>query len=188
MSILVILGIAVGLSMDCLAVSMACGVRLRKPTLRQTLKLAAAFGGAQALMPVLGWLAGRSVVSIIQNFDHWLAFALLAFVGGKMIWEYFSGGDEVGECVGDPTSGREFFLLTIATSIDALAVGLSLAFVNTGILLPAVIIGVVCFAITVAGVRLGVKASEVWGRRMEFVGGLVLIGIGIKVLLEHLGK
>ncbi|MFA6035302.1 MAG: manganese efflux pump MntP family protein [Myxococcota bacterium] len=184
MNLLVLLGIAVGLSMDCLAVSMACGTRLKTPTTAQTARLAAAFAFAQAAMPVIGWAAGRTIVGMISAYDHWVAFALLAFIGGKMVYEYFGG--EESEETGDPTVGRELFILAIATSLDALAVGLSLAVLNAGIVLPALLIGATCFVITVIGVKLGVKASEVWGRRMELVGGLVLIGIGARILLEHL--
>lgn len=179
------LGIAVGLSMDCLAVSLGCGMRLGCPDNRQTLRTALAFGAAQAIMPVIGWAAGHSVVGYIKDYDHWLAFALLSFVGGKMIREYFEKECAEEEAC-DPTKGRELLVLSIATSIDALAVGLSLAFLDAGIALPAVIIGVTCFVITVAGMRLGSKASELFGRRMELVGGLVLIAIGVKILAEHL--
>ena len=186
MDIVVLFGIAVGLSMDCLAVSMACGMRLVRPGAAQTLRMAAAFGGAQALMPVIGWAAGHTVVSYIKDYDHWLAMGLLSFVGGKMIYEYFERDDECDEKVCDPTRGRELLVLSIATSIDALAVGLSLAFLEAGIALPAVIIGVTCFCITLAGVKLGGRASALFGKRMELLGGLVLIGIGVKILVEHL--
>ena len=140
MGLIVVFGIAVGLSMDCLAVSMACGMRLGRPDMKQSLRMALAFGGAQAIMPVIGWAAGHTVVAYIKDYDHWLAFGLLAFVGGKMIHEYF--GRECDEPACDPTKGRELLVLSIATSIDALAVGLSLAFLETGIVLPAAIIGV----------------------------------------------
>lgn len=186
MDLLVMFGIAVGLSMDCLAVSLGCGMRLGCPDNRQTLRMALAFGAAQAIMPVIGWAAGHSVVGYIKDYDHWLAFALLSFVGGKMIFEYFEKECPEEEKACDPTRGRELLVLSIATSIDALAVGLSLAFLEAGIALPAIIIGVTCFAITLFGVKLGGKASELLGKRMELVGGLVLVAIGVKILVEHL--
>jgi putative Mn2+ efflux pump MntP len=187
MDLITIFGMAVGLSMDCLAVSMACGMRLSRPSATQAIRMALAFGGAQAVMPVVGWLAGRTVVDFIKDYDHWLAFLLLALVGGKMIREYFEEGDECAENGKDLTKGRDLLLLSIATSIDALAVGLSLAFLETGIALPAAVIGATCFSITFAGVMAGGKASDLWGRRMELVGGAVLILIGVKILAEHLG-
>ncbi|MBI5526007.1 MAG: manganese efflux pump [Deltaproteobacteria bacterium] len=187
MDLITIFGMAVGLSMDCLAVSMACGMRLGRPSAAQAVRMALAFGGAQAVMPVAGWLAGRTVVDIIKDYDHWLAFALLALVGGKMIREYFEKGEECAENARDPTKGRDLLLLSIATSIDALAVGLSLAFIKSGIAVPAAVIGVTCFAITFAGVLVGGKASDLWGRRMDLLGGLILILIGVNILAEHLG-
>lgn len=185
MDLIVLLGIAVGLSMDCLAVSMACGMRLGCPEPRQSVRLALSFGGAQALMPIIGWGAGRTVSDQIKDFDHWLAMALLAFVGGKMIWEYLRRNKECPEPVCDPTTGRELLFLSIATSIDALAVGLSLAFLETGILVPAAVIGFTSFVVTLAGIRIGGKAGGLWGKRMELVGGCILILTGIKILVEH---
>ena len=182
MSFIEMLLLAVGLSMDCFAVAASCGVRLDKPRPAQALRLGAAFGFAQGFMPVVGWLAGSTVVSLIKDYDHWIAFALLAFVGIKMIREYFEVDHDESK-KGDPTKGRELFILSVATSIDALAVGLSLAFLGTRIFLPAFVIGVSCFCITVFGVYLGVRTKDIWGRRMELVGGVVLIGIGVKVLI-----
>lgn len=183
--ILTILGIAVGLAMDALAVAIATGIALGVVSRRQTFRLAFHFGLFQFLMPVVGWLAGRLVERWIAPVDHWVAFGLLAFVGGKMMYEGFSGDDETRKA-SDPTRGATLVLLSIATSIDALAVGLSLGVMNTSIWVPAVVIGVVCGALTTAGMHLGRLAGERFGHRVEVLGGLVLVGIGVKILVEHL--
>jgi putative Mn2+ efflux pump MntP len=185
MSGLTILGLAVGLAMDALAVAIATGFALGRPSPRQVLRLALAFGFFQFLMPVVGWLAGRSVEAYIREVDHWIAFSLLAFVGGKMLWEARRNGTEVSP--GDPTRGWMLLVLSIATSIDALAVGLSMAFLGGPVWMPSVVIGLVAFAFTAAGVVAGARVGRALGRWPEVVGGLVLLGIGVKILVEHLG-
>ena len=180
------LGLAVGLAMDALAVSIAVGLRLGTLTGRHVFRLAFHFGLFQFLMPVIGWLAGRTVESHIRGVDHWLAFILLAFVGGKMLWEARPGARE-GAAPGDPTRGWMLVLLSIATSIDALAVGLTLGLLQVSIWAPSVVIGLVACAFTAAGILSGSRIGTRLGRWPQVVGGLVLIGIGVKILIEHLG-
>ncbi|MCA1986113.1 MAG: manganese efflux pump MntP family protein [Desulfovibrio sp.] len=174
--------------MDAFAVALATGACLDRPSLAQTARMAVAFGVFQALMPVLGWLLGLSFKEYIESFDHWVAFAMLAFVGGKMLYECFSDGGEEGACrPKDPTRGLQLLLLAIATSLDAMAVGLSFSLLGEPIVFPAVVIGLVCLALTAFGVLLGhsFKRFRLVGRYAELAGGLVLIGIGLKILQEH---
>ena len=178
------LGLAVGLAMDALAVAIGTGLVLKHLTFRHVFRLAFHFGLFQFLMPVLGWLAGRTIDAYIRGFDHWVAFGLLAFVGGKMLWE--ARRKEAEARPGDPTRGWMLVLLSVATSIDALAVGLSMAFLHVSIWLPSAVIGLVAFAFTVAGLLLGSRVGHTLGRWPEVVGGLVLLGIGAKILAEHL--
>lgn len=186
MSLIFILGIAVALAMDCFAITigMACGVR--GLTMRQAVRMAAYFGGFQFVMPIAGWLAGDRLLGVIRHFDHWVAFGLLALIGGRMIWESVEMSDEEKACRPDQTRGQRLLLLALATSIDALAVGLSLGVVGTSVLYPAAIIGVTSFVLTIVGARLGPIVGRVVGKRAELVGGIILIGIGVKILLEHL--
>jgi len=181
-----ILIIALGLSADCFAVAFGGSCSLKKITPIQVLRLAFFFGGFQAIMPTLGWLLGRTFVQFIGPFDHWLAFGLLAFVGGKMIWEFFHEKAEASEKEVDITRGSKLLLLSVATSIDAMAAGLSFAFLEVNIVLAIVTIGVVSFIVTVIGVMLGRKMGSFLGRWAELVGGLVLIGIGLRIVIEHL--
>jgi len=184
MSTLTLLGIALGLAMDAFAVAIGAGLQLCGATPRQVFRLAWHFGLFQALMPIIGWLAGRTVSEYIEPVDHWIAFGLLAFIGGKMIYEAFQHDEEAEVC--DPTKGWRMVMLSIATSIDALAVGLSLALLGTSIWWPALVIGVVAGVMTIIGMELGKRFGALLGRRMEVVGGLILIAIGIKILVEHL--
>ncbi len=186
MSFLLILGIALALAMDAFAVSLGLGCGMKGLTRGQVLRLALAFGLFQFAMPVLGWLAGGTLIHIIRGVDHWIAFGLLAFIGGRMIFESFHLSEEEKACRPDQTRGRPLLILALATSIDALAVGLSLGVVRVGIVYPAAVIGVTCFALTVAGALLGPVVGRVVGKRAELLGGLVLLGIGIKILAEHL--
>ena len=188
MSIIFILGIAVALAMDCFAVSlgMACGSG--RLTSRQAVRMAGFFGGFQFVMPVAGWLAGDRLLALIRDFDHWAAFGLLALIGGRMIFESFGLSEEEKACRPDQTQGARLVILSVATSIDALAVGLSLGVIKTAILLPAGVIGLTSFLMTVAGAKLGPVAGRVAGRRAELLGGFILVGIGVKILLEHLSR
>jgi putative Mn2+ efflux pump MntP len=184
MEFLSILLIALGLSADCFAVALSASIANRNLSRLQITKVSFSFGFFQALMPIFGWLAGRSIVNLIANIDHWIAFALLAFVGGHMIWE--SLHEKENEKPPDVSHGWRLLILSIATSIDALAVGLAFALAGTNIWIAAPLIGVTCFVISGIGFFIGKKAGSVLGKRAEIIGGLILIGIGIKILLEHL--
>jgi manganese efflux pump family protein len=187
MDIVIVMGMAVALAMDCFAVAMGMSCGLNRLTARQTLRLAIFFGAFQFGMPLVGWFAGENIIRYIERVDHWIAFGLLAFVGGKMILESFEKGrDEPGVPPIDRTRGIPLLVLSLATSIDALAVGLSLAMVRTGILLPAAVIGVISFGLTVLGSKLGPLVGRMAGRRAELAGGLILIGIGARILAGHL--
>lgn len=185
MTTLSLIGIAIGLAMDAFAVSIGAGLTLKTVDARQTFRLAWHFGLFQAMMPVLGWLAGLSIASWIAPVDHWIAFGLLAVIGAKMIYEALKDAD--GDAPrSDPTKGWSLVLLSVATSIDALAVGLTLALLNVDIWYPAVVIGLVAGAFTAVGMQLGTRFGALLGRRMEVVGGVILIAIGVQILVEHL--
>ncbi len=182
-----LIALSVALAMDAFAVSIVTGLALDTMTRRHVFRLAFHFGLFQALMPVLGWLAGSAVQPYIAAFDHWIAFGLLAFVGGKMLHESLSADSDGEERVGrDPTAGWSLFVLSVATSIDALAVGLSLAMVRAPIAVPALVIGLVAGGFTTVGMVLGRRIGTAWGKRVEVLGGLLLIGIGLRILVEHL--
>lgn len=185
MDLVTLLAIAVGLAMDAFAVSIASSVSLGRVTGRQVFRLSSSFGLFQALMPVAGWAMGLTFVGLVAGWDHWLAFGLLAFVGCRAIWQSLKADGERRDCQ-DPTTGINLLLLSVATSIDALAVGLSFAAMKLTILVPVLVIGAVAAAFTVAGMLLGCRLGSLFGRRMEFAGGLILIGIGIKIALEHM--
>ena len=185
MNLLTLLGIAVGLAMDAFAVAIGIGLNARQVSPRMTVRLAWHFGLFQALMPIVGWLAGLSVERWISGVDHWVAFALLATIGGHMIYEALYG-DAAARAAKDPTRGASLVVLSVATSIDALAVGLSLALLGVEIWYPAVVIGVVAFAFTAVGLHLGRRFGALFGRRMEVLGGVILIAIGVRILIDHL--
>ena len=185
MSFFVILGIAVGLAMDTLAVAIATSVMLGRVTARQVFRFSFHFGLFQATMPVIGWLAGTTVVEYIEGYDHWVAFGLLAFIGGKAIYEALTDTAQKVESRGDPTRGFSLVMLSTATSIDALAVGLSFAVLNVRIWYPVAVIGVVTAAITCLGMLVGSRLGARFGRRIEIVGGLILLAIGLKILVQH---
>ncbi|MDD1656625.1 MAG: manganese efflux pump MntP family protein [Methanomicrobiales archaeon] len=174
--------IAVGLAMDCFAVALVAGVAQGKSRIRNAIRIALAFGSFQSGMLILGWWAGTLVLGIIAPFDHWVAFGLLALIGVKMVRE----SREEEEAPSDLTLGT-LLLLSVATSIDSLAVGISLAVLSPEVLVPAVIIGAVTFGIALAGALLGGRIREAYGRMMVMAGGLLLIGIGVRILLEHYG-
>jgi len=180
-----LLGIAVGLAMDALAVAIATGILLGNVSGRQTFRLSFHFGLFQFLMPIGGWLAGLSVERYLSGYDHWLAFGLLGLIGVKMIYEAVrkSGAERA---VSDPTRGFSLVLLSVATSLDALAVGLSLGVLRVRIWYPAVVIGLVAAALTAIGMHVGAPLGNRLGRKMEIFGGLVLIGIGCNILFQHL--
>jgi putative Mn2+ efflux pump MntP len=180
-----LLAIAVALAMDAFAVAIVAGLSVTPLTKKHVFRLAFHFGLFQAVMPTIGWAAGIAVQQHIAAFDHWLAFGLLAIVGGKMIWGARSDGRGTRRSSSDPTSGWELLMLSVATSIDALAVGLSLALIGSGIFLPALVIGIVAAGFTCAGMLLGRQIGSRWGQRVEVFGGLILLAIGIKIVLEH---
>jgi len=178
-----IFGISLALAMDAFAVALAAGAVLNPLTRRHLFRLGFHFGLFQALMPIVGWLIGMAVQKWISAYDHWIAFVLLAFVGGKMIREAFD--EEKDKAVSDPTRGLTMVMLSVATSIDALAVGLSLALLRVSVWLPAAVIGLVAGVLTLLGMMLGRRLGNNWGKRVEVCGGLVLCIIGLKILLEH---
>lgn len=180
-----VLLIALGLSADCFAVALGGSIAMRSLSRLQVLRAAIAFGFFQALMPALGWLIGQTVVDLIADYDHWVAFGLLAIVGGHMLWESFRHhGGRAGRT--DITKGLPLLVLSLATSIDALAVGLTFPFIEVNVAVASPTIGVVAFVATVVGFLLGRKVGELVGRRAAAVGGLLLIAIGIRILLTHL--
>ncbi|OPX34508.1 hypothetical protein B1H10_03540 [candidate division KSB1 bacterium 4484_188] len=185
MSTIVIIGIALGLAMDALAVAVTTGIILPKITPRHYFRLSFHFGLFQAFMPVVGWLAGRSIAGYIQAWDHWIAFGLLGFIGGKMIYESFQ--EHRSQEVSDPTRGLRLVTLSFATSVDALAIGLSLAILGVEIVAPAIFIGIITMLLTIIGMKIGQKIGLLFGRWVEKIGGIILIGIGVKILIEHLG-
>lgn len=185
MSLVSIVLIAVGLSMDAFAVAICKGLKMRTVSYGKTLLIALFFGGFQALMPIVGWLLGYKFQRHIGSFDHWIAFILLAFIGGKMIYESFkSDNDEVN----DSLRISELFILAIATSIDALAVGIAFAVMNmTNIYFSAGVIGLITFIFSIVGVLVGSKFGSVYKNKAELTGGIILVLLGLKILLEHLG-
>ena len=184
MSFFSILVIAIGLGMDAFAVAIGSGIALKSRSQAPVFRLSSSFGFFQFIMPVIGWSAGLTISTFIQDYDHWLAFILLAGIGGKMIYDALRDGKEISHS--DPTRGLSLLMLSIATSIDALAVGLSLAFLKVAIFYPSVVIGTVAFAMTWIGMAFGERFGRVFGKKVEIAGGLILLGIGVKILLEHL--
>ncbi len=184
MLVITIFGIALGLAMDALAVAISTGIALPDLTARHYFRLSFHFGLFQAVMPVLGWFLGHSIVHLIASFDHWIALLLLAFVGGKMIRGSLQDEQERSES--DPTRGTRLVVLSVATSIDAFAVGLSLGVIGMDIWLPAVAIGLVTAGLTLVGMKIGGFLGNRFGKNVERLGGILLIGIGIKIVLEHL--
>ena len=176
-----LLGIAVGLAMDAFAVAIGAGISVAPVTPRHTFRLAFHFGLFQFMMPVAGWFAGREVAGYIGAYDHWVAFGLLGFVGGKMLWEAHAAQESRARL--DPTRGWMLVTLSVATSIDALAVGLSMALLGISIWIPSVVIGIVAAALTFVGIRFGSRLGRRWGRWAEAIGGVVLLAIGLRILL-----
>jgi putative Mn2+ efflux pump MntP len=177
--------IAVGLSMDAVAVSLAASATNRAPGRRATFRLSFHFGLFQAMMPVVGWALGVSVAPYIASIDHWLAFALLGFVGGRMIHAAVAGGAREA-LPRDPSRGTTLVMLSVATSIDALAIGLTLAMLGHDIWHAAPIIGVVTGSLSFAAILVGRRVGAAVGARMEIVGGIALVAIGARILAEHL--
>lgn len=187
MSFWPLLLIAIGVSADAFAVALGKGLHMRRFNYRYALIVAATFGAFQALMPLVGWLLGSQFADYITEFDHWIAFGLLAAVGGKMLWEAFSSHEDTEKDV-DSVNVRELLVLAIATSIDALAVGISFAFLpDVPITGAIVLIGVTTLVISFVGVVLGHRVGIRLGKPAEIAGGVILILIGLRILTDHLG-
>ena len=178
--------IAVGLAMDAFAVSVCKGLGMKRLNGRVAFVLAVLFGLFQGGMPVIGWFLGSQFMWLIEPVDHWIAFCLLGFIGTKMIWDALHEEDESAGAT-DYVAWGEFLMLAVATSIDALAVGISFAALNVGILLPVVVIGLVTCLLSLVGVVIGHVFGSRYEKPAQITGGVVLILIGVKVLLEHLG-
>ena len=183
MELLAVVAIAVGLAMDTFAVSIVTGAAYKQLHIRHTLRMAGFFGGFQAFMPVVGYLAGLTARQYVSNYDHWIAFGILAAVGLKMIYESFKIKEE--RRTPNPANLAVVFALAVATSIDALAVGITLSLITSAIALAVIIIGVVTFGLSFAGVYIGKKFGHFFEGGIEAIGGLVLIGLGIKIVLQH---
>ena len=181
--------IGVGLSMDAFAVSICQGLSMTKIKWGNALTVGLYFGGFQALMPFTGWMLGSQFAGRIQQYDHWVAFVLLLLIGGNMIREALSGEEDEAEdaAIGAGLDHKKLFLMAIATSIDALAVGVTFAFLDTAILPAIGIIGTTTFFISVAGVAVGCWFGARYKKRAEITGGVILVLLGVKILLEHLG-
>ena len=178
-----ILLIAVALAMDAFAVSIASGVTIKQLKMRHALTIGAWFGLFQAVMPFIGWVSGVKLRAFIGGVDHWIAFALLFFIGGKMIYESFK--IEEVEKRTDPLDMYVLFVLSVATSIDALAAGMSFAMLDVSIAMPVLVIGVVTFVMSVGGVWIGDKCGHLFEKRIEIFGGFLLIAVGVKILVSH---
>lgn len=179
--------LAAGLSMDAFSVSVCKGLGMQRVNWKVTIVLALAFGGFQAGMPVIGWALGTQFLWLIEPIDHWIAFGLLAFIGGNMIREALSEGDDEQEETPDTIDWGELLMLAIATSIDALTVGIAFASLSVNIWLSVALIGVTTFVFSVAGVLIGNQFGMRFRKPAQIAGGIILILIGLKVLLEHLG-
>lgn len=189
MSIFELFLIAVGLSMDAFAVAICKGLSMRKMNYRHAAVIALFFGGFQALMPLIGWVLGKQFERYITSVDHWIAFILLAIIGMNMIREALGKDDEEEEkgCQGDRLDLKELLMMAIATSIDALAVGVTFAFLQVSIVPAVSLIGITIFVLSLIGVSLGRVFGAKFKSKAEFLGGAILILIGVKILLEHLG-
>ena len=209
MNFLIVFLIAVGLAMDAFAVSVSTGMTVCDFNWRHNLKMSLLFGLFQFAMPVAGFFGASRFRSYIEGFDHWIAFALLILIGGKMLWEAFFSRSEAellekapncpvpsgdaaalsakkGLMAADLLTSKRLLILAVATSIDALAVGVSMAFLQVDIWWPSVLIGIVAFAFSYAGGFLGCRIGPVLGKTAEIAGGLILVGIGVKILFDHL--
>lgn len=181
---LTVILLALGLSMDAVAVSAGAAIARPQEPFWRAMRMPLAFGFFQALMPLIGWIGGAALVGWIAAWDHWLAFALLTGIGGKMLWEAWAGDDEAGP--GDPFAWGRLTVLAIATSIDALAAGLSIAVIGVPVLVAVGVIGATTAALCIPAVRLGARLGGRFAAAAEVLGGLTLIGIGAKILVDHL--
>jgi putative Mn2+ efflux pump MntP len=184
MHILTILVIAFALAMDAFAVSITSGIAIKRLRIEHALRIAFFFGLFQAVMPVMGWLAGAGMKDFISGVDHWIAFGLLSLIGCKMIYESTKMEPEKKGI--NPLNIYVLLFFSMATSIDALAVGISFAFLQIAIITPAVVIGIVTFSLSFLGVSVGNRLGHFFEQKIELAGGLILIAIGIKILVDHL--
>jgi len=184
MGLITIILTAIGLSMDAFAVSIVSGSAYKQLKIKHALRMAAFFGGFQAFMPLIGYLSGLTIKDRIANYDHWIAFGLLAAVGGKMFYESFKIGKNKQNF--DLSSLSVLLVLSVATSIDALAIGIALSFLRVPIIMIVVIIGLITFVVSFLGVFIGKKLGHFFENTIEAAGGLILIGLGAKILLEHI--
>lgn len=185
---IMLLLMGIGLAMDAFAVSICKGLSMRKVNKKQCFIIALFFGGFQALMPLIGWFLGSQFQECITRIDHWIAFVLLVFIGGKMMVEAIRDKEQDVEIteMDPPLKIKELFVLAVATSIDALAVGITFAFLDVPIVEAIIIIGIVTFILSVIGVYVGNFFGNRYKNKAEFIGGLILVVLGIKILLEHL--
>ena len=184
MSIIEIVLIAISLAMDAFAVSICKGLSMKKINWKKAIIIGIYFGGFQAIMPLIGYFLGETFENLVTNVDHWVMFALLGIIGINMIRESF---EDESKNINDNTSFKTMVVLAIATSIDALAVGITFAFLEVNLILAIILIGIITFIISLLGVKIGNKFGDKYESKAELVGGIILILIGIKVLLEHLG-
>jgi putative Mn2+ efflux pump MntP len=185
MSFFLVLPVAFALAMDAFAVSVGISVSQKEQRWDQRIRLASSFGFFQFIMPIIGWLAGQGFLEYIHDVDHWVAFSLLFLIGGKMVLDSFRAQRKMKNVPDDPSRGFRLIVLSVATSIDAFAVGLSFAALEIPILYPSVVIGIVAFLMTLLGTRIGPVIGQIAGKRAELLGGLILILIGIKIIVEH---
>ena len=181
--------LGIGLAMDAFAVSVCKGLGMRRLNKKQTLIIGLYFGGFQALMPLIGWLLGSQFQKYITSIDHWIAFILLGFIGGKMMIEAIRewNEEETVDVIDAPLDHKNMLVLAVATSIDALAVGITFAFLDTPIIKAITIIGITTMIISIIGVVVGNFFGSRYKSKAEFIGGLILVLLGLKILLEHLG-
>ena len=184
MEIIELILLTIGLGMDAIAVSVCKGISMKKMNWKKACIIGLYFGGFQAIMPVIGYFFGSSFESIITNIDHWIAFILLAIIGAKMIQEAFQKEEEE---YNEDISVKTMIVLSIATSIDALAVGITFAFLKVNLLLAITLIGTITFILSVIGTKIGNRFGDKYKSKAELAGGIILIIIGLKILLEHIG-
>lgn len=182
MSVFFIILTSFSLAMDAFAVSVCKGIAMKKMDWKKALIIGLYFGGFQALMPLIGYLLGVNFSELVKSVDHWIAFVLLGIIGGKMIKESFEGEEEIS----DGVDFKSMIVLAIATSIDALAVGITFAFLNVNIVFAVFMIGIATFVLSILGTKIGNSFGSKYGKKAEFVGGIILILLGMKILLEHL--
>ncbi len=184
MGIIEIIAISIGLAMDAFSVAICKGLAMKKMNWKNAVIIGLYFGGFQALMPLIGYVLGVGFESKITQIDHWIAFILLLIIGGKMILETLNKDEEIS--YNSNVGVKVMLVLAVATSIDALAVGITLAFLNTNIVLPVFFIGIITFVLSIIGVKIGNIFGDKYEKKAELVGGVILILIGTKILLEHL--